>query len=366
MATRLGFAAVATIALAACEDPSRTLAPDGVEVTQRASRHSDYTVTDLGTLGGSYSYAEGLNQQGVVVGVSETSAGAMHAFVWTPGAAGGSGNMQDLGTLAGWDYSAALGINNHGDIVGYVYNEAGTLSRPVRWNRQGSGYAIEQLQHLGGHKGGGQAINNQGDVAGISCPVDLKSHSMIWSRKGNRNLGTNGGISLIASDINDHGQIVATRDPGAHFSIGYVWSEEDGFRDIGHLGGTGPEDGTIADAINNQGQVTGITTTVEGLGAAFIWSEEGGMEDLGTLGGRDAMGLDINEAGEIVGVSETGDGGYHAFIWSRGLGMRDLGGLADGGFRQASGITGGGLISGGSQTGDGHFHAVLWTPRTSE
>ncbi len=54
-----------------------------------------YSVTDLGTFGGRYSYAYGINDSGQVVGHSRTSNGQIHAFL-----SDGS-TMTDLGTLGG-------------------------------------------------------------------------------------------------------------------------------------------------------------------------------------------------------------------------------------------------------------------------
>ena len=71
-----------------------------------------YTVTDLGTLGGNLSVAEGINNSGQVVGFSEDLSGNEHAFLYS------NGIMTDLGTLGG-NYSFASGINNSGQIVGY-------------------------------------------------------------------------------------------------------------------------------------------------------------------------------------------------------------------------------------------------------
>ncbi len=74
-------------------------------------------LTDLGTLGGNFSAATGINEAGQVVGASSAVSGGgphstTHAFLWTGGA------MVDLGTLGG-ESSQARDINEDGQIVGW-------------------------------------------------------------------------------------------------------------------------------------------------------------------------------------------------------------------------------------------------------
>ena len=72
-----------------------------------ADAATQYTVTDLGTLGWGFSEAHSVNSNGQVVGYAAPASG-YHAFVYT-----GNGPMQDLGILGG-DYSYAESINNNG------------------------------------------------------------------------------------------------------------------------------------------------------------------------------------------------------------------------------------------------------------
>jgi probable HAF family extracellular repeat protein len=70
-----------------------------------------YTVKNLGTLRGAQAEANAINDQGRVVGWSETRSGNTHAFLWQ------NGTMRDLGTFGG-STSVAWDINRAGKIVG--------------------------------------------------------------------------------------------------------------------------------------------------------------------------------------------------------------------------------------------------------
>jgi probable HAF family extracellular repeat protein len=68
-------------------------------------------MTDLGTLGGTTSGANGISRGGGVVGQSTTTSGERHAFRWKDGV------FKDLGTQ-GRQCSFANAINTKGQIVG--------------------------------------------------------------------------------------------------------------------------------------------------------------------------------------------------------------------------------------------------------
>jgi probable HAF family extracellular repeat protein len=82
----------------------------------------EYTITDLGTLGGPYSYATAINDNGQIVGDSINTVGANHGFLYS------NGSITDLGTLGG-EVSVASDINNLGLIVGFSSTAGNELSR---------------------------------------------------------------------------------------------------------------------------------------------------------------------------------------------------------------------------------------------
>ena len=69
------------------------------------------TIKDLGTLGGTVSGAQAINDAGQIVGYSETSTSTSHATLWD------GDTITDLGTLGGLN-STAFSINDIGRIVG--------------------------------------------------------------------------------------------------------------------------------------------------------------------------------------------------------------------------------------------------------
>jgi probable HAF family extracellular repeat protein len=126
---------------------------------QHAALWENGTVTDLGTLGGIFSIAKGINDHGRIVGSSTLASGEEHAFLLR------DGTMTDLGTLGG-TYSLANQINNHGQAVGLSRIASGEL-HAFLWEEgamtdlnnlipAGSGWILVEAT----------AINKAGQIAG--------------------------------------------------------------------------------------------------------------------------------------------------------------------------------------------------------
>jgi len=118
------------------------------------------TITDLGTLGGTFSEADGINASGQVVGASATAGGDYHAFLYS------GGSMTDLGTLGG-SSSSALGINDAGQVVGDSEITGTTLEHAFLYS-DGSMIDLNSLLPAGSgwQLGVATAINDSGQIVG--------------------------------------------------------------------------------------------------------------------------------------------------------------------------------------------------------
>jgi probable HAF family extracellular repeat protein len=90
-------------------------------------------MTDLDTLGGRDSQADAINNNGLIVGWSQTIDGEQHAFLWS------SGRMLDLNSFAGAESGTVLqeatAVNDVGQIVANGSNGRAyliTILRPLR------------------------------------------------------------------------------------------------------------------------------------------------------------------------------------------------------------------------------------------
>jgi len=127
---------------------------------------------DLGNLGGDGKFlgifAEGLNDRGQVVGVSDTTGDqSFHAFLWQ------QGHIKDLGTLPGDAFSDAVTISNNGMVLG-ISLDASFNPRAVLW-RNGIATDMNTLipQDTALSLKSACSINDKGEIIGFAA---LKSN----------------------------------------------------------------------------------------------------------------------------------------------------------------------------------------------
>jgi probable HAF family extracellular repeat protein len=301
-----------------------------------------YTITDLGTFGGTLSYGNGLNNRGQAVGGASLPCNCTsHPFLWDYGVLG------DLGTPDETGNNGAASINDLGQVVGVV------SGHPFLWSRQAGTTKFDFFASV-------SYVNNHGEFVGELAGV---SHAYVYTGGMAHDLGTlYGGVSA-AVGINDAG-IVVGQASGHAFS----YTEDGGLEDLGTHDGN-PGDSSTASAINNLGQIVGdsyITAAGTTHAALFV---DGKVEDIGTLGGYSWANA-INNLGQVVGQSAAADG-IHAFFEDLAtMQMVDLNNEIppDTGWKllNAGGINDAGQIVGsGALPGYNNVHAYLLTPEAT-
>ncbi len=258
-----------------------------------------FNYVDLGTLGGSNSFAYAINNAGQIAGQSQTttSGGAYNATVWSGGKAM---NLQP--SSGAGNSTRAYAINNAGVVVGESNNPVYQLEIATVWN------------------------NGSTMQLGVA-PLFEFSH---------------------AYGVNDAGQVVGSAS--TPYTEGYVYTS--GTATFMTLPGNFGSSDSLA--INNLGQVVGYSGATGGTIHAFVW-QSGAITDLGTLGGNVSAALAINNSGQIVGYSNiVANSSNFACLWSGGT-ITQLSMLPGSSFSNAAGINDAGEIVGASGT-----DAVMW------
>jgi probable HAF family extracellular repeat protein len=271
-----------------------------------------YVVRNLGTLGGNYSVAYGVNNAGQVVGASTWQPGQIHAFRTQPNSPINP-QTDRLGTLGGSE-AYALAINDAGQVVGFSLLSDNTTIRGFLAEPDGT---LIALGTLGGSYSYALALNEFGDVVGASLLSDNET---------------------LHAFVKFYGQQM---------------------RDIGDLGGGE----SIATGINRDGLVVGYSALTTGLTHAFIWSAYGGIQDIDGRDTRQSFATAISNAGVVVGYATFDDyAGFRAFKWTQGEGFTMLESYYGTIESRAMGVNSRGVIVGWFQDEEGTQRACAWFP----
>jgi probable HAF family extracellular repeat protein len=399
--------------LAACSNETQVTRPPDISARRNVSSLATrYQITEYSaSLGGTVSRGMAINNLGWVAGWSNLADGSRHAALWR------DGSIVDLGTLGGLSSTVPWpGLNDQGLIVGISQTKAidpldedwacefgGFL--PETTNRICRGFVwqngvMRELPTLGGNHGFAAGVNNKGLVVGwAETPVHdptcspsssqvLQFRAVVWNPKDgsggkikSRELRPfHGDSTSAATAINDSGQVVgisgdcdqAVGRYSARHAV--LWDRNGKVTEIPNLGGTTwhtPMD------INAQGDVVGFSNpaepgdeTGEFISRAFLWMNGAAKAtDLKTLpGDLFSEAFAINSHGQVVGVSFGGANGSHAFLFENGV-LKDLNDLVGPGFpdilRSAQDINDAGQITGRVfQTSSGKTLTFVATPVT--
>ncbi len=206
-----------------------------------------FSKIDLGALRGApESYANDINDHGQVTGTSGTFGSSYNAFIWSQRT-----GMTDLGTLGG-TMSSGESINNAGQVAGHSTTRNNITEHAFRFTE---GVGLVDLGSLGG--GWSRALRDFFDTGHLFLG---KYHAFLWTEGvGMVDLGALGGGTSFAGAINNHGAVVGifwllNGDPRA-----FRWTKAQGMIDLNIL--LPRRSGWVlqsASDINDKGQITGI------------------------------------------------------------------------------------------------------------
>ena len=126
------------------------------------------TITEIGNLGGYWTFPVDINDTGQVVGRSTTveGEGVWHGFITGPGGMG----IRDLGSLGG-NYTIASGVNDAGQVVGYSYTDNGQAHAFITGP---NGMGMRDLGTLGEDYSDASAINDAGREQNVRNPATIR------------------------------------------------------------------------------------------------------------------------------------------------------------------------------------------------
>lgn len=338
-----------SLALAAGRGMLSLLLTLGLGATAQAS--TTFTLTDLGRLGNpadahGTSVASGINDQGLIVGRSNTGGASPREFavVWQGGAISALSSLDASGSFG----AMALGVNNLGQVVGQSFLSHGAGVSAARW----SGSATP-VQVGSSNNSTAAALNDAGVVVG-----QAEGKAVKWVGNALTVLGSSNYSGAYA--INQNGLIAGTDNFRA-----VLWNGNQ-VQQLGQL--TGTED-SAALGLNLSGVSVGYSAFASGYAYATLWQANGAAQQLASIGGAPSYAVAINNQGWAVGYSylSLSSSDSHATLWNNGQ-LLDLNNAIVGSrgdfvtLAEASAINNKGQIVGYGFLANGEARAFLLTP----
>jgi probable HAF family extracellular repeat protein len=269
------------------------------------------------------------------------------------------GHVIDLGVLASApdeSYSSAgLALNEQGSVVGYSHAQVSpTLitQHAFRWKAQ---TGMVDLGTLGGSSSSAADVNDRDYVAGTAQLPGESQHAVVWDARGRiRDLGTLGGQNSTAFAMNNRGQVVGLADDAVGGTRPFIWDANTGMVDLG-LPGAGL---AYLYDINDAGVVVGSWLQEDFSAVPFKWTREEGPTELDMLGGSNGEAFGINDQGEIVGYVVANNAAV-GMKWTARRAWR-LASLPDGVQSLPKTLNKSGLVVGGDTLSSGDPVAVQW------